>query len=116
MTITRAAVDAGLVDFSDLDLTGETIEPVSPGEFLADALAARRIRPAALADAMHVPVNRVTGIMRHGRAITVDTAIRLGRALGTSPDFWLGLQDAYHIALALADGVGDDVQPARAYG
>ena len=116
MTITRADLDAGLVDFSDIPMTGERVDPVHPGEILGDALGRRDILPSALAEAMGVPVNRITGIIRGRRAITADTAIRLGRALGTSPELWLGLQDAYDLAVARAKGAGADVRvlPAMA--
>ena len=116
MTITRADLDAGLVDFSDIPMTGERVEPVHPGEILGDALGRRDILPSALAEAMGVPVNRITGIIRGRRAITADTAIRLGRAVGTSPELWLGLQDAYDLAGARAKGAGADVRvlPAMA--
>ena len=81
MTITRADLDAGLVDFSDIPMTGERVNPVHPGEILGDALGRRDILPSVLAEAMGVPVNRITGIIRGRRAITADTAIRLGRAV-----------------------------------
>jgi antitoxin HigA-1 len=110
MTITREDLDLGRVDFSDLDLTGERIEPVPPGEILRDVLGRREILPFALAAAMGVHVNRITAIIRGERAITADTAIRLGLALGTSPDLWLGLQDAYDLALARSKGVGAGVR------
>jgi addiction module HigA family antidote len=78
---------------------------------LADLLADHRLSAYALAKAMHVPVNRVTAIAKGRRAITADTAIRLGRALGTSAEMWLGLQAACDLAAARRKCVGADVEP-----
>ena len=51
-------------------------------------------------------MNRVTGIINGQRAITADTALRLGHWFGTSPEFWLNLQKLYELRLA-RDEVGD---------
>lgn len=53
-----------------------------------------------LARSMRVPVNRIHAIVHGKRAITAETALRLGRALGTSPDLWLGLQMEYDLRRA----------------
>lgn len=52
---------------------------------------------AALARRIQVPTNRITGIINSRRAITGDTALRLGQFFGTSPDFWLNLQMLYEL-------------------
>jgi addiction module HigA family antidote len=52
---------------------------------------------AELARQIDVPVNRVTGIINGQRAITDDTALRLGHWFGTSPEFWFNLQKLYVI-------------------
>jgi addiction module HigA family antidote len=49
---------------------------------------------------LHVPVNRISQILRGKRAITADTALRLGQWLGTGPELWLNLQKAYELRLA----------------
>ena len=51
-----------------------------------------------LALAIRVPANRITAILRGDRAVTAETAVRLGRYLGTGPEFWTTLQSAYEIA------------------
>jgi antitoxin HigA-1 len=65
----------------------------------------------ALAIALRVPATRVTEILRRDkpRAITADTAIRLGRYFGTTPDFWLNLQSAYDLSRVLAEH-GDEIE------
>jgi addiction module HigA family antidote len=55
---------------------------------------------AELARQMQVPTNRVTGILNGQRALTGDTALRLGHFFGTSPEFWLNLQSLYELRLA----------------
>lgn len=55
---------------------------------------------AELARQLKVPTNRITGILNGQRAITGDTALRLGHFFGTSPEFWLNLQSLYDLRLA----------------
>jgi antitoxin HigA-1 len=74
--------------------------PIHPGEHLAEELKEIGICAAELARQIDVPVNRVTGIINGQRAITADTALRLGHWFGTSPEFWLNLQKLYELRLA----------------
>jgi antitoxin HigA-1 len=53
-----------------------------------------------LARILSVPTNRITEILKSRRAITGDTALRLGHFFGTSPEFWLNLQKIYELRLA----------------
>jgi addiction module HigA family antidote len=53
-----------------------------------------------LARQLKVPTNRITEIVNGQRAITGDTALRLGHFFGTSPQFWLNLQSLYELRLA----------------
>ena len=71
-----------------------------PGEQLAEELKALDMSAAELARRLKVPTNRVTGILNGQRAITGDTALRLGHFFGTSPEFWLNLQSLYELRLA----------------
>lgn len=71
-----------------------------PGGTLADELEARGLSATALALALRVPANRITGILNNTRAITPDTAIRLGAYFGNGADFWLRKQMHYDLALA----------------
>jgi addiction module HigA family antidote len=76
---------------------------IHPGEHLAEELKALGMSAAALSRDINVPVNRITGIINGTRAITADTAIRLGHWFGTSAEFWLNLQKLYELRRAHAD-------------
>ena len=72
-----------------------------PGEILRETyLNPLGMSARALAKALGVPANRITEIMRGERDISADTAIRLGRYLGTDARFWLNLQAAYDLSKA----------------
>jgi len=73
---------------------------IHPGEQLAEELKALGMSAAELARQMQVPTNRVTEILHGQRALTGDTALRLGHFFGTSPEFWLNLQSLYELRLA----------------
>jgi addiction module HigA family antidote len=74
---------------------------IHPGEFLReDFLAPMGLSSNALAIALRVPVTRITEIVRERRGITADTALRLARYFGTTPDFWMKMQLSYDLALA----------------
>jgi addiction module HigA family antidote len=74
---------------------------------------------SALARALDVPPNRVTSIIATAapRAVTSDTAIRLGRYFGTTPEFWLNLQAAHDLSVALIERgaeINERVKPRAA--
>lgn len=76
----------------------------SPGEMLrAEFLEPLRMSANALALALRVPANRITAIINGDRAVTADTAMRLARYFGTSPRFWLNLQQAHELSRAWAE-------------
>lgn len=77
-----------------------TIPAIHPGEQLGEELHELDMSAAALARQIDVPTNRVTQIVNGQRAITGDTALRLGHFFGTSPEFWLNLQKLYELRLA----------------
>lgn len=77
--------------------------PIHPGEILADELDELGISAAELARLIEVPANRVSQIIAGKRNITADTALRLGRYFGTSPDLWMNLQKTYELDLARAE-------------
>ena len=83
--------------------------PIHPGEHLAEELKELSMSAAELARQIDVPVNRITGIINGQRAITADSALRLGHWFGTSPEFWLNLQKLYELRLAREE-VGDRVE------
>ena len=74
--------------------------PIHPGEHLAEELKEIGTSAAELARQIEVPVNRITQIIKGQRAITADTALRLGHWLGTGPEIWLNLQQLYEMRLA----------------
>jgi len=78
--------------------------PVShPGRLLKRELAARDLSANRLALDLGVPSGRITDILNGRRAISADTAVRLGRYFGNSAQVWLDLQGQYEIALVERD-------------
>jgi addiction module HigA family antidote len=74
------------------------LDPILPGEILLeDFMEPRGLTTNKLARALRVPANRLTDIIRGGRALTSDTALRLGAYFGTSPSLWLNLQTEYDL-------------------
>ena len=74
------------------------MRPIHPGEILREEyLVPLGMSANELAQAIDVPANRVTEIVRERRAITAETALRLSRAFRTTPEFWLNLQTAYDL-------------------
>ncbi len=73
---------------------------IHPGDHLVEELKALAMSGARLARQLKVPTNRITGILNGRRAVTGDTALRLGHFFGTSPEFWLNLQSLYELRLA----------------
>ncbi len=86
-----------------------------PGEILADELSELHISATELSRQINVPANRVTQIIKGQRAITGDTALRLGHWFNMSPQFWLNLQSAYDLDIAQKQ-IGSDLDklPRRA--
>ena len=80
--------------------TTNRMSPVHPGEVLAEELQELGMSANALAKALAVPANRITLILNGSRAVTADTALRLARYLGTTPEFWLNLQKTYELRTA----------------
>ena len=74
--------------------------PIHPGEVLADELKELNLSAAAVSRILQIPSNRVSQILLGKRAITADTALRLGRWLGTGPDLWMNLQKSYELRVA----------------
>ncbi|MCZ2103626.1 MAG: HigA family addiction module antitoxin [Comamonadaceae bacterium] len=68
----------------------------TPGEILAtEFLEPMGLTQYRLAKAIHVPQTRIAAIIKDGRSITADTALRLARFFGTSTEFWMNLQSQY---------------------
>jgi len=83
------------------DQTEERLPPVHPGEvLLEDFMKPLGLSQYRVAQDVGVPALRISQIVRGRRAITADTAMRLGRYFGTSPDVWLRLQARYDLEVA----------------
>lgn len=77
------------------------LDPIPPGEILLeDFMRPLDLSINALARAIDVPPNRVSGIVNGKRAITADTALRLGKYFAVSPEIWLDLQSDYDLRVA----------------
>ena len=76
----------------------DAMVPVHPGRLLKRELVAREVSANKLALALHVPSGRITSILNGKRAITPETALRLGRYFGNSAQFWMNLQTRYDLS------------------
>ncbi len=86
------------------------LPPVHPGEVLReDFMVPTGTSINKLALDLHVAPNRILEIVKGKRAITADTALRLAQYLGTTPDFWLGLQMQYDLERA-QDELAEKIQ------
>ena len=84
--------------------------PLHPGEVLLEEfIRPLRLSQHQLALSMRVSPQKINDIVRGKRGITADTALRLSLALGTSAEFWMGLQSDYDLETAL-DSLGDRLQ------
>ena len=77
------------------------VPPVHPGEYLREEfLAPLGITPYALAQKLNVPRTRIERLAREETAITPDTALRLARFFGTTPEFWVSMQGLFDLTVA----------------
>ena len=93
------------------------MRPIHPGEILREEMEEMDLSARQLAAALHVPTNRVTAILNEQRSITADTALRLARFFGTTPEFWMNLQAAYELRRTRFDRgekIAREVQPHAA--
>ena len=80
--------------------TGQKLPPIHPGEILLeDYMEPLGLSAHRLAMNLHVPATRIAEIIHGRRAITADSAVRLGRYFKSTPRFWLNLQNAYDLEL-----------------
>lgn len=94
-------------------MTSQKLAPVHPGEILMEEfLTPLGISQYKLAKDIHVPARRINEIVHGKRAITADTALRLGKFFGISPQFWLNLQSHYDLEVQeeiLGDRIKNEV-------
>jgi addiction module HigA family antidote len=82
-------------------MAAKLLDPIPPGEILSEEfMKPMGISINALARDIGVPPNRISEIVGGKRAISADTALRLGKYFGVSPEIWLGLQSDYDLRLA----------------
>lgn len=94
---------------------GDRLPPLHPGEMVREEfLVPLDLAPGALAEAMGVPEIAVQSLLDERAPITGDLALRLSRALGCSPEFWLNLQTSYELEVArdAADWAALDAIPS----
>ncbi|MCZ0938544.1 MAG: HigA family addiction module antitoxin [Caldilineaceae bacterium] len=85
------------------DVAGQTqgpAEPIHPGKHLAEIMQELDITQSRLAKTIGVPAIRIHEIVHGRRSITADSALRIGKALGMTPEFWLNLQRMYDLDVA----------------
>jgi addiction module HigA family antidote len=88
----------------------KTLHPVHPGEVLsAEFLKPMNLSQNRLALSVGVPARRINEIVLGKRGISADTALRLGRFFGISPEFWLGLQAQYDLDVT-AEALGERLE------
>jgi len=80
-----------------------------PGEHIIDEMEALNMTRADLARALGIPRDRISKILNGQRGISADTALRLSRWLGTSPEMWLQLQNLYDLRKA-EDEAGETIR------
>ncbi len=77
------------------------LDPITPGEILSEEfMKPLGLSQNRLARGIDVPVGRISEIVRGKRAITADTALRLGKYFGVSPELWLNLQMDFDLRVA----------------
>lgn len=93
------------------------MRPIHPGEILREEfLVAFEMSANALAMELHVPAPRINDVVRERRSITPDTALRLARYFGTTPQFWLNLQSSFDLRKAeveLGTKISAEVRPLQ---
>jgi len=97
--------DLAQTDFEEeVEAGGEAVAPTRPGDILRhEFMEPFGLSANALARALSVPPNRITAILNGSRRLTADTALRLARYFGTSPHFWLNLQEHFDLTVTAAE-------------
>lgn len=91
-------------------MTTKTLAPIHPGEILQEEfMAPLGLSANALAAEIAVPVTRIWEILRGRRGVTANTALRLARFFGTTPELWLGLQAEFDLRTARRE-VGKEIE------
>ena len=92
--------------------TTNGLPAIHPGEFLLETLDELSMTQAAFADAIGISAMRVSHVLKGDRPVTAELALRLGRAFGQTPQYWLNLQATYDLKLAQIE-IKDDLKQVR---
>ena len=76
---------------------------IHPGEFLKELLEELQLNQTSLAEALGISTMRVSHVLRGQRPVTAELALRLGRVMGQTPQYWLNLQTTYDLKIAQRD-------------
>jgi len=89
---------------------------IHPGEFLKELLEELQLSQTGLADALGISTMRVSHVLRGQRPVTAELALRLGRVMGQTPQYWLNLQTTYDLKIAQRDNKAslDELRPLAA--
>ncbi len=93
-----------------------TPSPIHPGEHLTEILDELGISQYRLAKTIGVSPRRINEIVHGRRSITADTALRMGQALGMTPELWLNLQNFYDLDVARGSNEIGTIEPLVAAG
>jgi len=92
------------------------LEPIHPGKYLKEEfLKPLGLNANQVAQHLKVPAGRITQILNGERAITADTALRLSRFFGTTPQFWMNAQSHYELEMAEDAGFGQIAETIEPY-
>ena len=86
---------------------------IHPGEFLRETLEDMELTQSAFAEAIGVSPMRVSHVLKGDRPVTAELALRLGRALGQTPQYWLNLQSAFDLKVTQLE-MKDSLNAVRA--
>jgi addiction module HigA family antidote len=112
--IKREELEAGRVDLRGV-VTGKRLPTIHPGEILEqEFLQPFEISQYRLAKAIGVSARRINEIVHRSRGITADTALRLAKYFGTTPEFWMSLQAAFDLEEAKASVNVAQIETLRA--
>ncbi|MBQ6464320.1 MAG: HigA family addiction module antidote protein [Pseudobutyrivibrio sp.] len=93
-----------------------SLEPTSPGEILQEEfLEPMNITAYRLAKEVHIPQSRISDIVSGKRRITADTAMRFARYFGTTPQFWLNIQNQFDLDMLKVSGKVVDMADIRPF-
>lgn len=111
--------DLANVDFDDVAVAGATdVPPTRPGDILLhDFMEPLGMSSSVLGRDLAVPANRISAVLAGTRCVSADTALRLARYFGTSPELWMGLQTSYNLrktARSEGDAIARQAHPRAA--